>query len=67
MRESLDSLFETYHANVRIVYLETDWNTLLVRNHSREDVVTQSVIEKMLGKLVLPEAYEARTVEWWCI
>lgn len=67
MRESLDSLFETYHANVRIAYLETEWNTLLVRNHSREDVVTQSVIEKMLGKLVLPEAYEARTVEWWCI
>ena len=64
MRESLVSLFETYHAKVRIVYLETEWQTLLERNHSREDVVPQSVIEKMLGKLVLPEAYEASKVEW---
>jgi predicted kinase len=64
MRESLVSLFETYHARVRIVYLETDWNTLLDRNHSREDVVPKPVIEKMLGKLVLPEACEACEVEW---
>ena len=64
MRESLVSLFETYHAHVRIVYLETDWNTLLDRNHSREEVVPQPVIEKMLGKLVLPEAYETSKVEW---
>ena len=64
MRESLVSLFETYHARVRIVYLETEWQTLFERNDSREDVVPQSVIEKMLGKLVLPEAYEASKVEW---
>ena len=64
MRESLVSLFETYHAHVRIVYLETDWQTLLERNRSRDDVVPQSVIENMLGKLVLPEAYEAKKVEW---
>lgn len=64
MRESLISLFEMYHARVRIAYLETDWKTLLDRNHSREEVVPQSVIEKMLGKLVPPEAYEARKVEW---
>lgn len=64
MRESLISLFETYHARVRIVYLETDWNTLLDRNHSREYVVPQDKIEDMLGKLVLPEVYEANKVEW---
>ena len=64
MRESLISLFETYHAHVRIVYLETDWDTLLDRNRSRDNVVPQPVIEKMLGKLVLPEAYEATNVEW---
>lgn len=67
MRESLVSLFETYHARVRIVYLETDWQTLLERNHSRKDVVPQAVIEKMLGKLVLPEAYEANKVEWFLV
>ena len=64
MRESLISLFETYHANVRIVYLETDWQTLLERNRSREDAVPPSVIEDMLGKMTLPEACEARKVEW---
>ncbi len=67
MRESLISLFETYHAHVRIVYLETDWNTLLDRNHSRNDVVPQPVIEDMLGKLVLPEACESSKVEWWSV
>lgn len=67
MRESLVSLFETYHAHVRIVYLETDWQTLLERNHSREDIVPQSVIEKMLGKLVLPEVYETSKVEWFSV
>lgn len=67
MRESLISLFETYHAHVRIVYLETDWQTLLERNGSREDVVPQSVIEEMMGKMTLPEACEAGKVEWWSV
>ena len=39
MRESLVSLFETYHAHVRIVYLETDWQELFNRNRSRIAVV----------------------------
>ncbi len=64
MRESLVSLFETYHAQVRVVYLETDWQTLLERNCSREDIVPQSAIENMMGKITLPEAFEARKVEW---
>lgn len=67
MRESLVSLFETYHAHVRIVYLETDWQTMLERNRSREAVVPKEVLEDMLGKLVLPEVYEARDVEWLCV
>ena len=67
MRESLISLFETYHAHVRIVYLETDWQTLLERNRSREDAVPQSVIEEMIGKMTLPEACEAENIEWWSV
>lgn len=63
-RESLINLFESYHAHVRVVYLETKWTTLLERNSSREHIVPQSAIEGMLSKLVLPEAHEARTVEW---
>ncbi len=64
MRESLISLFETYRARVRIVYLETDWQTQLVQNSGRKDAVPISVLRDMLGKLTLPEAFEATKVEW---
>lgn len=67
MRRSLVSLFETYHARVRIIYLETEWNTLLRRNNTRADTVPAAAIRKMLGKLTLPEAYEATHVEWHCV
>lgn len=63
-RESLVNLSETYRARTRFVYLETDWQTLLERNRSREDMVPQSVIEGMMRKMTLPETYEARRVEW---
>ena len=67
MRESLINLFESYNAHVSIVYLETDWKTQLERNDSREDAVPQRVIENMFDKLVLPERFEARKVEWICV
>lgn len=67
LRESLVSLCETYHARVRIVYLETEMETLLERNGSREAVVPQAAIEAMLGKMTLPEAYEARLIDWICL
>ena len=67
MRESLVSLFETYHAHARIVYLETQWDTLLERNSQREHTVPTKAIEDMLGKLTIPEAYEANTVVWICV
>lgn len=57
MRESLISLFETYRARVRIVYLETFWNNQLLRNNQREYAVPNDVVANMLGKLVLPEAH----------
>lgn len=64
MRGQLISLFENYKAKVHIIYLETDWQTLLERNSAREAVVQQSVIESMLGKLELPETHEATQVDW---
>lgn len=64
MRESLISLFGTYKARVRIVYLETTWSNQHERNSQREHAVPNDVVESMLGKLVLPEAHEARVVEW---
>lgn len=64
MRESLINLFETYKARVRVVYLETTWSNQRERNNQREHAVPNDVLENMLGKLVLPEVHEARTVEW---
>lgn len=63
-RRKLISLFESYKARVRIVYLETDWQAQLVRNASRPDQIPIPVIATMLTKLMPPEAYEAAKVEW---
>lgn len=67
MREQLVSLFETYHARVRIIYLETDWQTLLQRNASRTEVVPTTAIEQMLQKLTPPETYESTQTDWICV
>lgn len=64
MRESLVSLFETYHARVCIVYLETDWQTNLSQNANRPAVVPPSVIKGMLTKLNPPIPSEATSVIW---
>ncbi len=61
------SLFESYHASVRIVYLETKWETQMERNQERKAEVPEHIIRKMLGNLVLPERFEACQVEWHCV
>lgn len=63
-RQKQVSLFERYGANVRIVYLETDWSALTERNRGREAEVPLYAIERMLGKLVPPYPEEAMRVEW---
>lgn len=64
VRSEQISLFESYGASVRIVYLETDWNTNKDRNQNRRDAVPEDKLEKMLGILEPPQAWEARNVEW---
>lgn len=64
MRGERISLFESYGASVRIVYLETDWKTNQGRNRNRHDAVPEEKLEKMLGILESPQAWEARNVEW---
>ena len=67
IRQKYIALFERYNASVKIVYLETEYNTLLERNAGRENVVPESVIERMLEKLSPPTPEEAYTVEWYCV
>lgn len=61
------NLFNQYHASVRIVYLETDWNEQLRRNASRPDAVPEQAICHMMQELVFPEAKEAHSIQWTCI
>ena len=58
------SLFEAYGASVEVVFLETEWETQMNRNRSRNAIVPTSVIENMLSKLTLPERYESESVLW---
>lgn len=67
LRSQQIDLFESYHARVRIVYLETPWAENLRRNAMRPDDVPESVVQRMLGQLTPPERYEARQVEWICV
>lgn len=67
LRQKQIRLFQRYGAALRIVYLETDWNTQIERNSSREAEVPLTAIEKMLGKTVPPSSEEAMQVEWICI
>jgi predicted kinase len=58
------SLFEEYGASVRCIYLETEWEENLRRNRERERTVPEKVIERMLERLEIPEAYECESVVW---
>lgn len=64
IRQKQIKLFHDYHAKVRIIYLETSYEEVLLRNSSRNRVVLESVINKMLRNLNIPENYEAEKVEW---
>ena len=64
IRQKQIKLFHDYHAKVRIIYLETSYEEVLLRNSSRNRVVPESVINKMLRNLNIPENYEAEKVEW---
>jgi predicted kinase len=64
LRSSLIDLFVNYHARMKIVYLETEWENMLQRNSERENPVPEKVIEKMAAKLEVPEIIEAQKVEW---
>lgn len=67
LRRGLVELFTGYHASVRIVYLETEWEEELRRNAGRAAVVPEDAILHMLNKLTPPERFEAHRVDWYCV
>ena len=56
--------FESYGADVEIVYLETDWQKTLMRNSEKPESVPIPILEEMLSKLTPPERFEASGVRW---
>ena len=66
LRAQQVSLFENYGARVRMVCLETEWRENLRRNAERSARVPEHVIGEMLGRLEIPQRFEAQTVEWLC-
>ena len=57
-------LLTDYKARIRIVYIETDEDTLRQRNHDRSRSVPTAVIDKCLDKWEVPDLTEAHAVQW---
>ncbi len=65
LRSKLCSLFIEYNAKVKIIYIETAYNTLIERNKNRkDDALPISAINKMISKLEIPEMHEAHDIEY---
>ena len=62
-REKLINLFTAYHANVRIVYVESDYKTLLKRNKTREHPIPSKVLERFINGFEVPRNYEVRVLD----
>ena len=64
LRNNWTSLFIRYGAMVRIVYLEAEESTRILRNQNRRYSVPENVVAHMKSKLSLPMPWEARNIEW---
>ena len=62
MRARWIGLFTEYKAHVRIVYIEVPYRTLLKQNANRPHPVPTAVLERLLGKLEMPDVREAHEV-----
>ncbi len=67
LRQRVVQLAEDYKARVRIVYLETGWETRRQRNRSRTAAVPEAAVERMLESTIPPMPWEAWRVEWRCV
>lgn len=64
IRGSLIELFASYHARIRIVYLDVNRDVALRRNRERPQPVPEAVIERLMRRLEVPDRTEAHHVEW---
>lgn len=64
MRTQLIDLFVSYGAKVKIVYIEKPYAIWHKQNREREYALPESVLEKMLLKLEIPQRTEAHEVKY---
>lgn len=67
IRKKQINLFHNYHANVKVIFLETSLEENLKRNKNREKEVEEKVIYKLLSNLDIVEEIEAEYIEWICL
>lgn len=63
-RRQLISLFTSYGAKVKLVYLEAPYLEILRRNRERSRNVPEKVIDRMIKRLEVPDITEAHEVQW---
>ena len=64
MRSKWISIFTTYGARVRIIYLEVPYQQLLSQNRNREYKVPEKIIDRLINKLEIPTFREAHEIEY---
>ncbi|MDQ6602913.1 MAG: AAA family ATPase [Chloroflexota bacterium] len=64
MRRQLIDLFASYRARIRIVYIEVPFATLLMRNQARAAGLPENALERLIGKLEVPDRTEAHDVAY---
>jgi predicted kinase len=62
LRSQLADFVMAYRGRVRVVYVEAPYRLVLSRNRGRRHPVPEAVIEKLAGKLELPDLTEAHEV-----
>jgi putative nucleotidyltransferase with HDIG domain len=63
-RQQIIRLCDNYNARVKIIYLETDFPTLLQRNRNRMNPIEESAYDPMLDKIEIPTYCEAPNIEY---
>ncbi len=64
IREQSIGLLASYHARIRIIYIEPSAETLTQQNRERNWPVPESAINKMLARWEVPDLTEAHQVDW---
>lgn len=64
MRSQLIDLFVSYGAKVKIVYIEKPYGVWRKQNRDRDYPLPEGVLDKMLGKLEIPQITESHEVEY---